>query len=883
MPIIAGGTNYKWRGINVRAISIDSSQCITMPMQDSKIIVPIQKLDAATYTVEIHACNKGGNGRIQVFFEGNEAHQFYVKAKQYKIYSFDLIVTKPSSNLIINKPKHSSGNLLIKTISYEKNVLPKNAIESPVESKTDIKKSNRLKVAQVQLIKRKREREARNKDILNKRGEEMSVPTVVGGSSYKWRGKNIRTLFKYNTTCVCLPKSNSLVMTAAQVSPDTRYKVTIFAACDSGNEKMLFNFFGGIKYDGPHTPFNVISNKVKPYEIYVKTPSSPKNLPLYLRAFRQEGARVGNVYIKSIQYVSLGEEKPKYSVTRTPIVKVTSRNTSIRAPKPAPKVNKVAVRANIKGTNIMKFKPYEGTNLRMSEEAKKIMIHYANQVPKVSIITPTRDGADLLKKCYAALDKNTGYPNWEWIVGDSISDDNTEEVMNDIVKKDSRVKFIQRGTNEGSFSSINNELVEKASGEYYLFLNNDTEPQALWLYEMMSKIHRHREIGIVGARLMYGEKRVMHAGIMFGPSGPMNINKPLLKALGGSMFTEQDRFYQAVTAACLLMRKEDFDKVKGFDPVYHFCYEDVDLCLKVRYNLNKKVLYAANAVVQHDESSTQKKHGTGGVKQRAGIDFFKDKWRSKIIIDFPQFTANRSKDIYPREIAFITCVNNSNQYNRYIVGSLFLSSTKKNYEVIPVMNHGNRYSAAQALNLGIDRSKSPTLVLCHQDVAFYKEWINTLFSRIKEINAKDKRWGVLGTAGIDTKDRSVGVVHTAKGKIQWRHNSRYKFHEVQTVDEHCMIIRKASGLRFDQNTFNGFHCYGPDISLNSLSRGLKNYGILNPLVHDSSGSGSLATGKVEFMRYLNALAKKWKHKFNFIRTTTSVIRKNQVKTFINFR
>jgi hypothetical protein len=140
---------------------------------------------------------------------------------------------------------------------------------------------------------------------------------------------------------------------------------------------------------------------------------------------------------------------------------------------------------------------------------------------------------------------------------------------------------------------------------------------------------------------------------------------------------------------------------------------------------------------------------------------------------------------------------------------------------------------------------------------------------------------VLGTAGINKRDDTIGVVHSIKGSMQWQANKRVRIYPVQTVDEHCMIIRRDSGLRFDEQTFDGFHCYGPDLCLNALNKEMINYGILCPLVHDSS-SGSLVSGKKEFMRLLNALAQKWRPAFPLIRTSTSVIRKRSLRTFVRF-
>lgn len=710
----------------------------------------------------------------------------------------------------------------------------------------------------------------------------MAAPAIIGGNGYRWRGRSIRTIRKNNTTCVTMPRKDSIVMVPVGVAPNSHYKVTISASKNSGNGALLVNFFGGKNYDGDHISVFVTGSEMKDYTVSVPVPKFPGNLPVYLRVWRPDDA-TGNVFINTIRYQIISGKpniprEPKLPTIPQAKNKVTSKNNK-RASLKAKIKPKAPTIAPIKEDQTMKFKPYK--RLRSTSMVDKVLVRKPGDVPKVSIITPTRDGLENIKRCYAALDKNTGYPNWEWIIGDSNSADGTSEFIKKL--QDPRIKFVERGTTEGSFSSINNELSKYAAGEYLLFLNDDTEPQQFWLYEMMSKIYRHPEIGIVGAKLLYSENKVQHAGIAFIPQGPANLGKAVLSSFPKG-FAEEDRFFQAVTGACLLIREKDFRAVEGFDPVYYFCYEDVDLCLKVREKLNKKVLYASRAKVIHAESVTQRKHKTAGEKQQKGIQAFKSRWMPKVDKDFGTYQRNSAKGRYPVKVSFVTCINNMSQYRNYVVGSLFKNVTNKNYEVIPILNFGNPYSASQALNLGIEQAKADIVVLCHQDVIFYENWIDMLFERIEEIEAKadKKKWGVLGTAGITRRDDTAGVVHSIKGSLQWQATKRAKVYPVQTVDEHCMIIRKSSGLRFDEKNFDGFHFYGPDICLNSLNSGFKNYGILCPLVHDSK-SGSLVSGKREFMRLLNNLARKWRPKFTHIRTPTSVVRRRSVRTFVRFK
>ena len=173
----------------------------------------------------------------------------------------------------------------------------------------------------------------------------------------------------------------------------------------------------------------------------------------------------------------------------------------------------------------------------------------------------------------------------------------------------------------------------------------------------------------------------------------------------------------------------------------------------------------ASHIVYHKESVTQKIHKTAGTEQQEGIKIFKERWMKKVDKDFSKYQKNDNKGRYPVDISFVTCVNDVSQYRSYVIGSLFKTKTKKNYEIIPVLNFGNPYSAAHALNIGIAKARSNIVVLCHQDVLFYEDWIDMLFERIEEIETRTKKWGVIGTAGISRRDDIIGVVHNMKGKL----------------------------------------------------------------------------------------------------------------------
>lgn len=856
-----GGSGYRWKGKKIRVID----DCVTMPRKESVILSGIKVKKGKYYKISICALNKGGNGKIDIKI-GNFIQTIYIVSRDFCDFSFE-VDSSYTDEIIVSRPRDASGTVLVKEIGCQETEGPKTPEqikEEAYKAESEKRAKRREDVGKAQSEKERKYREEETKKILEARRDIVGGPVIIGGKGYQWKGRQIRSVYKYNTTCVALRGAGAMILAPANVPSNTKFKVEIEA---SGNGHLVVNFFGGQNFDGAPARINIKDTSIRKYIVEVKTPDFKPNIKMYLRALI--AASGGNICVKTIKYFKAGKDNAivKNGRPKTHRAPVKRKTTAI------PRRKKIYGK-DIKENFDMKFKPFDLK--KASDGAREVLISRPDQVPLVSIITPTREGRELIEKCYLAINKNTAYPNWEWIIGDSNSQDGAPEYIESL--KDDRIKLIRRGTTEGSFSSINNELVEQASGEYYLFLNDDTEPQPFWLYTMMSKIFNREDVGGVGAKLLHGEKRIQHAGIMFMPAGPGNIGKPMLK-LFPSGFAEKDRIYQAVTGACFLMRAEDFKKVGGFDPIYYFCYEDVDLCLKITHNLKKKIVYSANSIIRHAESSTQRKFVTSGNRQKAGIQAFKEKWMKRIQVDMPMYSSDPNRGVINTDISFVTCINDANMYGKYVAGSLFLNNTKKNYEIIPILNIGNKYSAASALNEGIKRARANIVVLCHQDVLFYKDWVELLFKRIKEI--KSLNWGVLGTAGITEKDKTVGVVYNVKGKMQWRQNAKGTFHEVQTVDEHCMIIRKSSGLMFDEKRFNGFHCYGPDICLAALNKKMKNYGILCPIVHES-GSGSLRSGKDEFMRLLNELNKKWGKTFRRIRTTTSYIHKGRVQTYINF-
>ena len=225
--------------------------------------------------------------------------------------------------------------------------------------------------------------------------------------------------------------------------------------------------------------------------------------------------------------------------------------------------------------------------------------------PLVSVIIPNKDEKETLQTCLEMLEKNTGYQNFEIIIVENNS--TTDEIFRYYKELSGNRKIhLLRWGKEFNYSAINNFAVAHAKGEYLLFLNNDVKSiNPDWLEEMLGVCQRP-EVGGVGAKLIYLDNTIQHAGCVIGMGG-----------IAGHMFVDMpaDRTgylhkasllqdMSAVTAACLLMKKEVFEQAGGFTEELAVAFNDVDLCLKVRKN-GYLIVYDPYAKLYHMESKTR--------------------------------------------------------------------------------------------------------------------------------------------------------------------------------------------------------------------------------------------------------------------------------------
>jgi GT2 family glycosyltransferase len=222
--------------------------------------------------------------------------------------------------------------------------------------------------------------------------------------------------------------------------------------------------------------------------------------------------------------------------------------------------------------------------------------------PLVSIIIPFRDQVEVLRRCVDSIKLKTSYKNYELILVDNQSLE--KESLNYIKSLEgcNGIKFLQYNK-AFNFSAINNFAVKHASGECVLFLNNDTEIiSEEWLSSMVEQVQRDN-VGAVGAKLLYPNNLVQHAGVVMGLGIAGHAFK-YMPSMSDNYFSQLQiiRNYSAVTAACLLTKKSVFEKVGGFNENnLAIAYNDVDLCLKIRDN-GYLIVYTPYAELYHHES-----------------------------------------------------------------------------------------------------------------------------------------------------------------------------------------------------------------------------------------------------------------------------------------
>ena len=226
---------------------------------------------------------------------------------------------------------------------------------------------------------------------------------------------------------------------------------------------------------------------------------------------------------------------------------------------------------------------------------------------RVSIVMPTRDHGDDVDVCLRSIFAKSTYPDFEVVLVDNGSRDprslRTFEAWR--AREPDRFRVVPLDI-PFNYSKLNNGGAHAAAGDYLLFLNNDTEiVSADWIEGMVEQAQRP-SIGAVGALLLYADDTIQHAGVITRIGGVAGHSHRFFPADAPGYYHVLHTVtnYSAVTAACLMVRRDVFEKVGGFDETLAVAFNDVDFCLKIR-EAGFNNIYLPHVVLYHFESKSR--------------------------------------------------------------------------------------------------------------------------------------------------------------------------------------------------------------------------------------------------------------------------------------
>lgn len=278
------------------------------------------------------------------------------------------------------------------------------------------------------------------------------------------------------------------------------------------------------------------------------------------------------------------------------------------------------------------------------------VIYDLNEKPLVSIVIANKDHVSDLDNCITSIMTKSVYKNIEFVIVENNStEDDTFTYYEKIKKQNSNVSVI-KWNGEFNYSAINNFGVKNSKGEYILLLNNDTELISEDGIEDMLRICSRSDVGIAGAKLLYKDNTVQHAGVILG------YDKYASHAFIG--MDNQDAGYMnraritsdfsAVTAACLMIKKSVFEECGGLDESFRVACNDVDLCLKVREK-GYYIVYDAYSLWYHYESKSRGYEDTEEKIKRFNDEKmrFYTKWKNIMDERDPYHNINFSDNLPP--------------------------------------------------------------------------------------------------------------------------------------------------------------------------------------------------------------------------------------------
>ncbi len=224
---------------------------------------------------------------------------------------------------------------------------------------------------------------------------------------------------------------------------------------------------------------------------------------------------------------------------------------------------------------------------------------------RVSIIIPTKDKVEYLQRCLHSILHLTDYPDYEVVLIDTGSHRPDTLQYYQTLKDEARV-HLHHYSGAFNYSAANNLGTQYASGDLFLFLNNDTEIlEKDWLEELARWVERP-DVGIVGTKLLYPDNTIQHAGVIVGLQGHASHIFWGAQERQGTIFGSVDwyRNYMAVTGACMMTRRDLFEEIGGFNEDYILTFSDIEFCMRA-YQQGFRVVYTPYARMRHHEGRSR--------------------------------------------------------------------------------------------------------------------------------------------------------------------------------------------------------------------------------------------------------------------------------------
>ncbi|MBM3268966.1 MAG: glycosyltransferase [Candidatus Sericytochromatia bacterium] len=359
----------------------------------------------------------------------------------------------------------------------------------------------------------------------------------------------------------------------------------------------------------------------------------------------------------------------------------------------------------------------------------------------VSIVIPCWNRVDMTQRCLEALAANTPEDlDYEVVLIDNGSTDGTAEFLADL---DGDCRVIRNDENLG-FARACNQGAEAARGEVLVFLNNDTMPRPGWLEALLAALGDVPRTAIAGAKLIFPDGRIQHAGVTLGLEAcPFHW---LYKA-EDSAIVNQERDFQAVTAACMAISRERFEELGGFDEGFANGYEDVDLCLKARAR-GYRVRYTPSSVVLHEEGAS---FGRKEAETR-NWERLKERWAAKLLPDNPRYEAMITGSAatysvivvsYNSESTLATClasvlgtlgrtdevivVDNASRDRSVEIAEAFGERDSR----VRVMKSPRNLGFSEGANVGMRAATGEYLVLLNPDTVVTPEWLERMRAQFR--------------------------------------------------------------------------------------------------------------------------------------------------------